>query len=368
MGAAVALAGAARLGSAAAAPACTITWDGGAVPASTAWATAANWSGDTLPGAADHVCIPAGATVVHSTGTTSILSLQSQGALTLSGGTLSLTDTTVGNESNAVSIVQSGGTLDGAATLIVSSSYQWSFGTQTGAGETRIGVGATLTRTGASTVALTQRTLRNGGTVAVTGTGAIQAGNRGADRERGRGDVRPAGRQQHVPRRRAGARFENAGTLRKSGGAATSTIAVELDNDGAVEASSGTRRALRRRRSGDADRQLRRVGRDRSRRLHVGLVGSRLRLELHGSGRAVVRDTHCGGRSDGADGGRDDDDPGRRHADRAGHAARERHAGVDVRDTERDRRDADRGRQAHSCGAERRPCSSRSGRSGTRAS
>ena len=176
MGAAVALAGAARLGSAAAAPACTITWDGGAVPASTAWATAANWSGDVLPGAADHVCIPAGATVVHSTGTTSILSLQSQGALTLSGGTLSLTDTTVGNESNAVSIVQSNGTLGGAATLIVSSSYQWSFGTQTGAGETRIGVGATLTRTGGSTVALTQRTLRNGGTVTVTGTGAIQAG------------------------------------------------------------------------------------------------------------------------------------------------------------------------------------------------
>ena len=85
---------------------------------------------------------------MHSTATTSILSLQSQGALTLSGGTLSLTDATAGNESNAVSIVQSGGTLGGAATLIVSSSYQWSTGTQTGAGETRIGVGATLTRTG----------------------------------------------------------------------------------------------------------------------------------------------------------------------------------------------------------------------------
>jgi len=238
VGAVVALAGVARLGSATAAPACTITWDGGG--GTTAWATAANWSGDTLPGATDHVCIPAGATVVHSTGTTTILSLQSQGALTLSGGTLALTDTTAGNESNATSIVQSNGTLDGAATLIVSSSYQWSFGTQSGAGETRIGPSATLTRTGTSTVALTQRTLRNGGTVAVTGTGAIQAGA-GARIVNAAGATFDLQADSSVFNGSAPvARFENAGTLRKSGGAATSTIAVELDNDGAVEASSGT--------------------------------------------------------------------------------------------------------------------------------
>ena len=61
-------------GRSAASPTCTITWDGGA--GTTAWATTTNWDLDRLPGAADHVCIPAvPAAVVYLTGTTSILSL-----------------------------------------------------------------------------------------------------------------------------------------------------------------------------------------------------------------------------------------------------------------------------------------------------
>ena len=144
-----------------AAPACTIAWDGGA--GTTAWGTTANWNPDRLPDAADHVCIDTGFSVVHSSGTDSILSLQSSGTLTLSGGSLALTDTA--NDSNATTLTQSGGTLAGVGTLSVAGSLTWSFGTQTGAGTTRILPGASLALTSASTKTLQGgRTLRNEGT------------------------------------------------------------------------------------------------------------------------------------------------------------------------------------------------------------
>ena len=94
----------------------TRTFDGGPTRTATSWQTPANWSGDALPLPTEHVCIPQGKAVEHnSLGTTSILSLQSAGSLLLSFGTLTLTDTTVGNESNATNFTQSAGTLDGAA-------------------------------------------------------------------------------------------------------------------------------------------------------------------------------------------------------------------------------------------------------------
>ena len=112
-------------------------------------------------------------------------------------------------------------------------------------------------------------------------------------------------------------RFENAGTLVKSGGAATSTIAVELDNDGAVEASSGAV-ALS---GGDgAGTQTGSFGGTGATGLVDFTSGSwdlDCRLELHGSGSSCrPGHVHRGGRSDSPDGGRDDDDDGRRNADR----------------------------------------------------
>ncbi|MDW3218062.1 MAG: Calx-beta domain-containing protein [Acidimicrobiales bacterium] len=80
----------------ASAAACTINWDGGGVDDS--WHTADNWDTNVVPGAADHVCIEPGApvTVTYSSGTTSILSLQTNadGDLAVSGGSLTTTSTT----------------------------------------------------------------------------------------------------------------------------------------------------------------------------------------------------------------------------------------------------------------------------------
>ncbi|HJT36519.1 MAG TPA: hypothetical protein VJ783_31135, partial [Pirellulales bacterium] len=87
----------------------SITWTGGGDGIS--WNDAANWGG-TLPGANDNVVIPAGFTVVHSTGSDTIHSLQSASALTLSGGALTVgTTASPGTVEVDNNFTLSGGTL-----------------------------------------------------------------------------------------------------------------------------------------------------------------------------------------------------------------------------------------------------------------
>ena len=115
----------------------------------------------------------------------------------------------------------------------------WTFGTQSGTGETRIAAGGTLVRAGGSTVTLSERTLRNEGTTTVTGIGSIVAGS-GARIVNAPGATFDLQADSSIFTGAAPVgRLENAGTFTKSGGAGTSTIAVELDNDGSLGASSG---------------------------------------------------------------------------------------------------------------------------------
>jgi hypothetical protein len=195
------------------APTCTITWTGGA--GTTAWATAANWSTGVVPGASDHVCIPVvPAAVVYSSGsgTTSILSLQAQAPVSLTGGTLNLTDTD--NASNVATFSQSAGTLGGAATLNIGGTYTWTGGTMSDAGTTQVAAGAALSQGGSTTLA-------NGRLLEVVGTYSLTA-----DVSLNASGTAPS--------------IHNGGTLQKSAGSGTSTIFAALDNDGSVVASSGT--------------------------------------------------------------------------------------------------------------------------------
>ncbi len=80
------------------------TWIGG----SGDWNTPANWVGSVLPTATDHVVLPAGVTVTHSSGTHTVASITSSGSLALSGGSLTVN----GNLS-----FQGTFTLSGGATL-----------------------------------------------------------------------------------------------------------------------------------------------------------------------------------------------------------------------------------------------------------
>jgi hypothetical protein len=103
----------------------TITWIGNANQGPDSWHTASNWQdnlgANRVPGAGDHVCISSAAntdSIAYSTGTTSVASLESEEALTTSGGTLELTSATEESKVNNLTLSGSG-TLSGAGNLTI---------------------------------------------------------------------------------------------------------------------------------------------------------------------------------------------------------------------------------------------------------
>ncbi len=196
----------------AAAPACTITWDGSA---STSWHTAANWDLDRVPAAADVVCVGAGATVVHSAGSTTVRALVSEGSISLTGGTLALTGVGA-DESSVTAFNMSGGTVAGAGTLVVSGSLTWTGGSMNEAGTTTIGPAATLVRDGLNAVFLAA-----GRVLEVEGTLDLRS-----DRS-----INPSGLPAPLLR--------STGTVVKSAGAGTAQISTAFENDGVVRSDAG---------------------------------------------------------------------------------------------------------------------------------
>src|SRR5688572_26870408 len=78
------------VGMTATARAATVSWDGGG--GNNSWQTAANWSGNVLPGANDDVVIdlPGDLTVVHTSGNTTVRSLNCQEGFQLLAGSLTV--------------------------------------------------------------------------------------------------------------------------------------------------------------------------------------------------------------------------------------------------------------------------------------
>ena len=119
----------------------TRTWDAGG-GGNTDWFTAANWSGDVVPGAGDTAILNTNATI------------------TLSGN------------ASVFTFTQSTGTLTGTGTLTVSNDFGWSGGTQSGTGVTKIPVGALWNLTSnTGNMILDGRTVNLDGTANFTGTG-----------------------------------------------------------------------------------------------------------------------------------------------------------------------------------------------------
>ena len=226
-----------------AAPACTRTWDGGA--GTTAWSTAANWSPDGIPAATDHVCIPAGSTVVHANANSSVLSLQSAGQLTLSSGTLALTD--AGNESTVSDLTQAGGTLAGAGTLRVEGLLRWTGGFQVDGGRTVVAAGgsALVDPGGSDSVFMEDgRQFDNEGTVDWV-SGHIRLGRAAvATRFNNSGRFQLADNHSFFIWTGTGLDPElrnlAGGLMVKAAGAGATTVAVPYDNDGVLEVGAGT--------------------------------------------------------------------------------------------------------------------------------
>ncbi len=189
-------------------PASVVTWDGGA--GTNLWSDKANWSGDTLPGAGDAVQIPAGASVVFST-TASVDSVQVDGSLTMTTGTL-----TLASDSTAATFTMSGGTLAGAGRLTLTGTATFSGGTETGTGTTTVAAGATATQSNSHTLN-SGRVLEIAGTYQQSGAFTLFTG----------GSPAPL---VHVL---------SGGVLRGTP-TGTSGVSPPLDNDGSVQPGGGT--------------------------------------------------------------------------------------------------------------------------------
>jgi hypothetical protein len=214
-------------------PACTITWDGGT---SGSWHTPSNWNPDRLPGAGDVVCIPAGASVAYTSGTTSVALLRADGGLALAGGTLTLTSTEY--ESTIVTLGLAGGSLDGSANVLIAGHSTWTGGRIAGSGITRIAGGAVVDITGSGMVTVADgRTLDVRGTLNWTGPTYILQGGVSSALYVGAGglfDIK-GDSSTYLP-----IRIFSGGTLRKSGGAFSTQIGTSLKNGGRIEVLSGT--------------------------------------------------------------------------------------------------------------------------------
>jgi hypothetical protein len=239
-----------------AAPACTISWTGGG--GTTSWFTAANWDQNRLPAASDNVCIPATSPPVTVTydqnQSTQILSLQSQQALAISTGELTVTDTT---QASAIGggLAWSGGTLGGAGNLVVTEPVSWSGGTKAGTGTLTAGGGMTIS--GAASKFISGGTVDNpaGQTAVINGTGTFDMANGGSFTNEGTVDDQVDlafyggfGFPECVS---PNASFSNSGTFIKSGGAGSTsfvslslgsacTTNVKFNNSGTVKVNSGT--------------------------------------------------------------------------------------------------------------------------------
>jgi hypothetical protein len=154
----------------------------------------------------------------------------------ISGGTASFdgTDTVA-----PATLTLSSGALGGSNVVTVGSAMTWTGGSMSGSGRTVISPAATLTIANPSFLAITSRTLENGGTTAWTGAGGITL-NAGVITNRvgalfNSQNSSPIFFGGGVPR------FDNAGTFRKSISTGTTTIgsSVNFTNYGTVDIQSG---------------------------------------------------------------------------------------------------------------------------------
>ncbi len=122
-------------------PLCTDSWTG---PAEGSWQTASNWSKEEVPGSSDVACIGSGNTVQVTGGSNQASSVQGEGVLAISGGTLELV---AGLETSSIGgLALSGGTLSIAGALDLSNSFS-AVGTPTISGSGRLVVGSSVSGT-----------------------------------------------------------------------------------------------------------------------------------------------------------------------------------------------------------------------------
>jgi RHS repeat-associated protein len=133
------------------------------------WQTGTNWSKGTPPTSTDVACVGEGKTVKVSAGTNQTGVLEGEGAkegkLEITGGSLEIASTS--DSSQLGGLTMTGGTLSGAASFALGTSFKWTGGTMSGTGKTVITKGVTSGEI--SNTSLSERTLVNEGATALPG-------------------------------------------------------------------------------------------------------------------------------------------------------------------------------------------------------
>ncbi len=224
---------------------CTDTWTGEAGDG--LWQTAGNWSTGSVPGPSEIACIGSGETVQITEGTNRVGSLEDQGGLVISGGSLELVSSSHASSVGSLSLSEA--TLSGPGTLDVTSSFTLgSYATMSGSGSTVVKPGVTgeiYASSGCEEMRLSAgRTLVNEGTLTFGwGTLFLSEGarlqNEGVFIDNTESSC--YGPQIQSPSESGAApSVLNTGTFEKTGGGGTSTVAVNFSNQDGVEVEAGT--------------------------------------------------------------------------------------------------------------------------------
>ncbi|MDQ5823060.1 MAG: S-layer homology domain-containing protein [Chloroflexota bacterium] len=156
------------------------------------------------------------------------------GSLRVAGANLSLQEVL-----SAQNMELAAGTVQGTGTLSINGRLAWTGGEMLGAGVTEIGMSATMNVSGNSSKVLRARTLTNRGTLNMAGTFfGVADGATLNNTATGIIDLKADGSVQASG---AASTFNNAGSMRKSGGAGTALFAagINVTNSGTVESQTG---------------------------------------------------------------------------------------------------------------------------------
>ena len=181
--------------------------------------------------------------VVEWTGGTFVMNpgaqLSGSGLYRLNGGQITATAAlTVEN----LDLISAFSTLTGTGATTIGNLMNWTAGTMTGNGKTILQPGAMLNLAVPSAVALSGRTLENGGTVLFTGAGSLGISGNAVITNRAGGLFRIENENGGgLGGGIAAGRFDNAGTFRKSAGTGKSAVSTGLsfNNFGTVDIRSG---------------------------------------------------------------------------------------------------------------------------------
>ncbi len=215
---------------------CTINWVGPSTGGS--WSTAANWDLGHIPQNGDVACASGvTGTITYSTGTTSLSELRLSAPLSITGGTLALTDTSAtGNTVGGLTL--GAGFVQGPGALAVNGDISWGSG-----GGSLITPGGTLTQPAGHTDTFAPNGTSssiNGWSVTlgspVSMSGTITLGFSGSFTATGNVTMADGATVNN----NGGGTFAVQGALTKPSGTGTATIKPAVNLTGTVEVDTGT--------------------------------------------------------------------------------------------------------------------------------